>query len=110
MSGFDPVGSTPVGDLGGDYVGAGRIVFHGSNVTANQAFPGGGRMIFLAAFPVIVTAAPRVTWFGNEVLHVGVARRRVTWLGLEVLRTVSTRPTQSVVTWMGIEALHVGSA
>lgn len=110
MPGFDPVGSAPVGSIGGDFATAGKIVFHGSNATANQNFPNAGRLTFLGSLPILVTARPRVTWFGLETLHVGAASARVTWEGVEILRTVASIPTDWVVSWMGVEALHTGAA
>lgn len=93
MSGFDPVGSSPVASVpagsGVTYqVASGYSQFGGYSYTITYTFP-----------------ASRTSWFGLEVLHPGDPLARATWLGAEVLH-----PGQSLAraTWLGAEVLHPG--
>jgi hypothetical protein len=100
LPGFNPVGSTPVASIGGS--ASGGVIYQ---TTA-------GYIRFIGVLPTVTVnvTPPRVTWYGTEILHPGVAAARVTWSGMEVLRSVATGPTLAQVTWYGAEVLHAGVA
>lgn len=112
MAGFSPVGSAPVGAIGGsnNFATAGVAIFFGSNAIANQGFPNAGKLTFFGGMAVQFTAQPRVTWMGAEILHTGLSSARESWMGVEVLRSVSSVSTLYVLTWIGVEVLHTGPA
>lgn len=80
MSGFNPVGSSPVASIG--TTNASGVVY---SLTAGYAQFNGVGFTVTYVFP-----PNRVTWIGVEVLHEGNAEVRVTWAGIEVLRSIAT--------------------
>jgi len=100
MAGFDVVGSVPVASIGASSV-------TGVNYQTTAAYI---RMVGVLPTVLITVTPPRVTWFGLEILHPGVAAARTTWFGVELLRSVSSSPTLAQVTWFGLEVLHPGVA
>lgn len=93
MSGFDPVGSSPVAS-----VPAGSGVFATYELgRANLAYAGYTLTVTISVPP------PRTSWIGAETLHDGAGAARESWIGAETLHDGAGAARES---WIGLEVLR----
>lgn len=92
MAGFNPVGSTPVGSIGGTAGPSGYTL-------TPAAITYGG---YTPSITYTVTSPPKLTWIGTEILRDGAAGAQLFNVGTEVLH-VGTPASQLM--WLGVEVL-----